>query len=40
MSDNMMSYPTQEVKSNVGTGVGSPSGTGLRPKEWRSKVKV
>ena len=35
-----MSYPTQEAKSNAGTGVGLPSGTGLRPKEWEPKVKV
>ena len=40
MSDNMMSYPTQEAKSKAGTGVGSPSGMGLRPKEWGPKVKV
>ena len=40
MSDNMMSYPTQEVKSKAETGVGLPSGTGLRPKEQGPKVKV
>ena len=35
-----MSYPTQEVKSKAGTGVGSPKGTDLRAKEQGPKVKV
>ena len=33
-------YPTQEVKRRHGTGVGSPSGTGVREKEWGQRVKT
>ena len=33
-----MFYPTQEMKSNVGTGVGLPMGIGLRAKEQGPKV--
>ena len=35
-----MSYPTQEENSKTGTGIGSPTETGLRAKEQGPKVKV
>ena len=35
-----MSYPTQEENSKMGTGVGLPTGTGLRAKEQGPKVNV
>ena len=34
------SYPTQEVKSSKGTGVGASRGKGVREKDWGPREKT